>query len=139
MQTLSRSRNRSRAGYVLAVVLTIAAGLASRRFPQALPGFLGKYPGDALWALMVFFGLGAIFARASTGRVAVGALAFACTIECLKLWSAPWLVQVRHTTLGHLVLGHVFWWPNFFAYAAGVLAGVAIEWTGSRFRRAAPR
>lgn len=127
MQTLSRPRRRKRAWYVLALAVTVAAGLASRRFPQVLPSFLGKYPGDALWALMVFFGLGALFARASTARVGMGALAFAFTIEFFKLWSAPWLVHLRHTTVGHLVLGHTFWWPNLLAYVVGVLLGVIGE------------
>lgn len=127
MQTLLRPRKRNRAWYVLAMALTVAAGLASRRFPQVLPAVLGKYPGDALWALMVFFGLGAIFARASTARVAAGALAFAFAVEFLKLSPSPWLAQLRHTTVGHLVLGHTFGWPNLLAYLAGVLLGVVGE------------
>ena len=55
----------------MAVVVTIALGLGSRRFPNLFPGFLGKYPGDALWASMGFFGWGAVFCRASTSRIAL--------------------------------------------------------------------
>jgi hypothetical protein len=126
---------RIRPWYVLACVATIAAGLASRRFPQLLPAFLGKCPGDALWALMVFWGLGAVFLRASTARVAAGALVFCFGIETLKLWQVPWLVSLRHTTLGHLVFGHVFSWQNFVAYTAGVLLGTLIEMVGGRVSR----
>ena len=44
-----------------------------------------------------------------------------------KLWQAPWLVQFRHTGLGHLLLGQVFSWQNLVAYAVGVLAGAALD------------
>lgn len=138
MESLLRPRLRRRAWYVLAVIGTIAAGLASRRWPQVLPAFLGKYPGDALWALMVFFGLGAGFSRTSTGRLAAGAAAFSCGIEMLKLYDEPWAVAVRHTTVGHLVFGHVFSWMNFVAYAVGIGLGVLIEtWGGAGAARAA--
>ncbi|MDB6113983.1 MAG: hypothetical protein JWQ62_928 [Lacunisphaera sp.] len=48
--------------------------------------------------------------------------------ECLKLWQAPWLVSLRHTTAGHLVFGQVFSWPNFPTYAAGIMVVFVIEW-----------
>ncbi len=44
-------------------------------FPFLLPAFLGKYPGDALWALMVFCGLAVLFPAARGRRLAAGALA----------------------------------------------------------------
>ncbi len=111
----------------MAFLATIAAGLASRKFPGLLPAFLGKYPGDALWSLMVFFGVGAMFPTAAGVRVATTALGLAYAVEALKLWQAPWLVQVRHTAIGHLVFGHVFSWQNLVAYAVGVLVGLALE------------
>ena len=127
MTILLGARSRRRGWWLLAFLATIAAGLASRRFPQVLPAFVGKYPGDALWALMVFFGLGAIFRTASSLQVAAGALAFSFAIETLKLYQAPWIVDLRHTLFGHLVLGQVFSWQNFAAYTVGILAGLLIE------------
>jgi len=127
MTKLTEPRSRKRIWHLIAFLATIAAGLASRRFSQALPAFLEKYPGDALWALMVFFGLGAVFRRASSLRLGVGALGFSFGIEALKLCDVPWLVSVRHTTLGHLVFGHVFSWQNLVAYTIGVVLGVMVE------------
>jgi hypothetical protein len=124
---LLQPRRRSRWWYLLAVVVTIIAGLASRRFPELLPTTLGKYPGDALWALMVFFGWGLVFSRASSLRVAGLALATAYTIELLKLWQSPWWQEIRHSTAGHLVFGHAFSWQNFVAYAIGVACGLMVE------------
>jgi len=113
-----------------AMVATMASGLASRRWPGALPSEFGKYPGDALWALMVFFGWRALRPLARTRDVASMALAASVAVEVAKLWQAPWLVAFRHTTLGHLLLGHGFSWENLAAYGVGVLAGVALEAVG---------
>lgn len=127
MSLFLQPRLRSRACYLLAVLATIIAGLASRRFPNLLPSSLGKYPGDALWSLMVFFGWAIIFRRAPTLRIAVLALATSCTIEALKLCQSPWLVSFRYTTLGHLIFGQAFSWQNLIAYAIGGACGLIIE------------
>ena len=127
MALLLEARFRKRRWYLLAVVTTIAVGLASRRFSQVLPGSLGKYPGDALWSLMVFFGMGAIFRKASSLHLGFGALGFSFVIETLKLGQSPWLASLRQTTLGHLVFGHVFSWQNLVAYTVGVLVGLILE------------
>ena len=105
----------------------MAVGLASRRFPQVLPAALGKYPGDVLWALMVFFGMGAFFNKAPSLELGCRALGFSFGIEALKLCQAPWLVSIRHTTLGHLVLGHAFSSQNMVAYTLGVVVGMFAE------------
>jgi hypothetical protein len=118
---------RERAWYLLACLIAILAGLASRHFSHVLPAFLGKYPGDALWALMVFFGLGAIARRASCLELSLGALGFSFGIELLKLCRTPWLVHSRQSAIGHLVFGSVFSWQNLVAYTVGVLAGLVIE------------
>jgi len=120
------SPGRRRIAACAAAAATLGLGLASRHWPDALPGALGKYPGDALWASMVFFGWCALRPRARTREVALLALATCIAVECAKLWQAPWLVAFRHTTLGHLLLGHVFSWQNLVAYGVGVLAGVAL-------------
>ena len=116
-----------RAVALLAMLVTIALGLASRRWPGALPAALGKYPGDALWAAMVLFGWRALRPRARAHDVALLALATSAVVEVAKLWQAPWLAQFRHTGFGHLLLGQVFSWQNLVAYAIGVLAGAAVD------------
>ena len=127
MPSLTAKRSRSRTGYVLAFVVSILLGLASRRYPAAIPEFFGKYPGDALWAAMVFFGLSALRPRGSALSVALLALATCFVVEAMKLYQAPWIVGIRHTTLGHLVFGHVFSIQNLVAYAVGVVAALGVE------------
>ena len=118
---------RRRLAALAAMGITIAPGLASRRWPAALPAVLGKYPGDALWALMVFFGWRALRAGARTRDVALPAMTTCAAVECAKLWQAPWLADFRGTTIGHPLLGHVFSWQNLVAYAVGVPAGAAVD------------
>ena len=120
------SPGRRRIAACAAAAATLVLGLASRHGPDALSAALGKYPGDALWALMVFFGWCALRPRARTRELALLALATSVAVECAKLWQAPWLVAFRHTSAGHLLLGHVFSWRNLAAYGVGGLAGVAL-------------
>jgi hypothetical protein len=118
---------RRRRTAIAAMLLALVLGLASRHWPGVMPAVLGKYPGDALWALMVFFGWCALRPRARTADVAGCALATSAVVEAAKLWQAPWLVAFRATTLGHLLLGHVFSWRNLVAYGVGVLVGAALD------------
>ena len=51
------------------------------------------------------------------------ALAFllTCALEFLQMWQAPWLVALRRTLPGRLILGTHFSWPDFPPYALGGL------------------
>jgi hypothetical protein len=118
---------RSRLGYAAALLVVIGAGLASRRFPSLLPSFLGKYPGDFLWAVVVFLGWGIVLPKTAGIRIAALAMGSACAVEFLKLCPVAWLDHLRHTTSGHLVLGHVFSWQNLATYAAGIVTALLIE------------
>ena len=125
---------RRRAIALLAITVVVLLGLASRRWPVA-PDLLGKYPGDALWALMVLFGWTVLLPWASTGRIALLAGVTCLAIECLKLWQAPWLVEIRNSIVGHLVFGQIFSWQNLVAYAVGIAVGVVCHrWLFSRKR-----
>ena len=126
--------HRHRGIYAGAVVLVILLGLASRKFPEWLLAVLGKYPGDALWALMVFFALGIIFPTLSTWKLATLALGISFAVEFGQLYRAPWIVAVRHTTLGHLVLGSAFGWADLLAYSVGVTFGVSGEILANRWQ-----
>ena len=118
---------RSRILYLLATALVVALGLASRRFESMLPEFLAAHAGDALWALMVFLGIGFLFPRLSTLRAALAALAFAYAIEISQLYHAEWIDSIRFTMFGRLILGYGFLWADLIRYMAGVLGGVVLE------------
>ncbi|RYD71264.1 MAG: DUF2809 domain-containing protein, partial [Verrucomicrobiaceae bacterium] len=114
---------RARSWQLFWIVLVIGLGLLWRSQLVPMPPALVKYGGSALWALMVFLGCGFLFPRASTGTLALMAIAISCAVEFGQLYHAPWLDNIRRTKLGALALGSVFNWPDIPAYTAGVFAG----------------
>ena len=118
---------RRRLLQLAATVVVIALGLASRAFPQFVPDSLGKYPGDALWAMMIVFGLGIFATRMRTWQLALWALLVCFAVEFSQLYQAPWIVELRSHTLGHLVLGSFFGWADLIAYTAGVAVAAIID------------
>ena len=114
-------------GHVLAMALVVASGLLWRSSWLALPELPRKYGGDALWALLVFLGFGFLFPRLPSRVLALLAMAFSTFIEFSQLYHAPWIDVIRQTRLGALVLGSVFNWPDFPAYALGIALGVLGE------------
>ena len=120
-------RQRSRLKYLVASVLVAGLGLLWRSELTPLPGFFVKYGGVALWALMVFLGLGVAFPKFSTVRLACIAGCVAWCVEFLQLYHVPWIDAVRSTQLGNLVLGTTFHWPDLVAYLVGILGGALVE------------
>ncbi|PWU10213.1 MAG: DUF2809 domain-containing protein [Verrucomicrobia bacterium] len=112
---------RNRIFYALLVVGTIALGLATRSTLFHLPRILGKYPGDSLWAVMIFLGIGMMFPALSTPRTAWLAAVICFVVETMKLVPWAWLISLRETALGHLFLGRTFTWQNYIAYSVGVI------------------
>ena len=119
----SSSTHRSRTIYAIATVAVIVLGLASREFPWIFPVFLEKYPGDALWALMVLLILGFVWPRLPATWLAVLALLVSFAVEFGQLYQPLWLTAVRQTTIGHLVLGSTFNPLDLVAYTVGVCIG----------------
>lgn len=130
------STARNRVLYTLLVLGVIAVGLFWRSGLIPLPFWLSNNGGDALWALMVFLGLGFLLPRASTLANALSALAFAWVVEFSQLYHAPWLDTLRSTIPGKLVLGNTFNWPDLPAYAVGIALGAWAEWL---LRRGLPK
>ncbi|WP_022822408.1 DUF2809 domain-containing protein [Hymenobacter norwichensis] len=118
---------RRRVWYVALALLTMLAGLASRRPELELPGFLVTYAGDTLWALLVFWLLGLVFVGKTTNWVAAVALGFCFLIETSQLYQTPWLNSLRATLPGSLVLGHGFLWRDLLCYTVGVALGWLLE------------
>ncbi len=109
------------------MAITIVVGLASRRYASHLPSWLAKNAGDALYATMMFWGIGLLLPRASTLRIALLATAFCFAVEASQLYHAPGIDAVRSTRLGALVLGSGFHALDLLCYVIGVALGAAIE------------
>jgi len=117
---------RSGVVVVAAILLVCALGLGSRHFP-IFPAFLGKYPGDALWAWMVFLLLGMIGPMARTRRVGFAAVCVCFLVEFSQLWHAAWIDGIRSTRIGYLILGTTFHPPDLLAYLAGIAVAMACD------------
>jgi hypothetical protein len=125
--TTDLSVARSRWRCLIAAVATIVAGLASRSESLGLVGVTGDYPGDALWALLVYLLLALAWPRWPCRKIAITAACFALTIELSQLYHAPWINEIRHTLLGGLVLGQGFLWSDLACYAVGITLGVLFD------------
>jgi hypothetical protein len=111
---------------LLALNLVTGFGLASRRW-DLFPTILGKYPGDALWALMVYLLIGMVRRKMSSSMVAAWALATCFVVEFAQLYHAPWIDSVRATRIGYLALGTTFNPMDLVAYTVGVAVGWMTE------------
>jgi len=109
------------------LVLTIAAGLGSRQYPDGQPLLLAHYAGDTLWAAVVFWLLALLAPRQRTMSLAAGTTAIACTVEVSQLYRAPWLDGLRSSQVGALVLGQGFQWSDLVCYAIGVGLAAALD------------
>lgn len=113
--------------HALLLLVTIALGLLSRHFADALPATVARYAGDVLWASMVVWGLRLLAPRAPTKWIALVAFAVAVAVELSQLYRAPWIDAIRATRAGALALGQGFLWSDLACYAVGVLLAAAID------------
>lgn len=112
---------RSRIIYALLILLVIATGILSRKV-AGIPPIVG----DALYAVMMFLIIRFLLIRLNYLKTAVLSLSICYLIELSQLYSAPWIKQIRNTTLGALVLGRGFMWSDMAAYTLGTLICLVI-------------
>ncbi|MFF2448006.1 DUF2809 domain-containing protein [Neobacillus sp. NPDC058068] len=116
-----------RIGYFLAIVITIFLGLASRKYSPLLPEFVAQNAGDALWAMMVYFGFRFLLVGKSLPTAIWLSLIFSFGIEFSQLYQADWINQIRGTVLGALVLGKGFLTADLIRYSAGIIVGTVLD------------
>lgn len=124
---------RTRFVYLLAAIVVVIAGLASRSYREQLPAFLADYAGDTLWALMLFFLVSTLLAGRPVLVRGASSLALAFLVEISQLYHARWIDSIRQTTLGGLVLGFGFLWTDLVCYSVGIVTGSLTEWVIRRF------
>ena len=127
-----KNLNRNRLKYALLIILVIIVGLASKKLKPILPSFINANAGDTLWALMVFLIFGFLYKKSSTIKNAVKAILFSYAIEISQLYHAPWIDNIRTTTLGGLVLGFTFSFSDIVCYSIGIFIGFLVEIIGNK-------
>ncbi|MBT1452022.1 DUF2809 domain-containing protein [Glaciecola sp. XM2] len=113
--------------YSLAIGITILLGLLSRSSFVAPSSFVHLYVGDALWACLIYWGVCFLRPSLQVAAQALFALVFCFCIEFSQLYQAQWINDIRHTTLGGLILGFGFKVSDLFAYLIGVLLGAYLN------------
>lgn len=113
---MSREKARKlRICYLSGTVVLIALGLLSRRVK-----FVPAACGDALWAMMVYCCFRIVLIRKPMIISAVAALITSFAIEFSQMLTPDWLVKIRSTFLGHMLLGQGFLWSDLLAYTIGI-------------------
>jgi glycopeptide antibiotics resistance protein len=110
-----------RNAYLIYTVAVIFLGLASRKYSHALPIFLAENAGDALWAMMVYFGFRFLLVRKPNSLSILFSILFSFGIEFSQMYQAGWINQIRSTWLGALVLGKGFLTVDLIRYTVGIL------------------
>ena len=121
---------RHRLHYLGLIFFTIIVGLFSRTKYLPYPDFM--WVGDVFYGLLIFFIIGFLYPDRSKFGVGLAAFILCCLIEFSQLYQADWIVLLRETKMGALILGHSFLWSDLLAYAGGVLLGIGIEWGDGR-------
>ncbi|WP_311439609.1 ribosomal maturation YjgA family protein [Mesobacillus foraminis] len=125
---LLKTANRTlRIVYTVLVLILILLGLASRTYSNNLYPFLAENAGDALWAMMVYFGFRFLLIRKGIGTAIVASLLFSFAIEFSQLYQGDWINQIRGTLPGALVLGHGFIFVDLIRYTVGIFIGAFID------------
>ena len=120
-QTVLHLKN-PRVTYFFLLLLVIILGILSRKI-SVVPLFMG----DLLYAVMIFIFIRIFLIEYKSFQIAVLALVTCYTIECLQLYQADWILELRKTLFGRYVLGQGFLWSDLVAYSFGVLIAFLIE------------
>ncbi len=118
---------KTRAAYLVAVLVMILLGLGSRAFSTRLPAFVANHFGDALWACMIYFGLRMLWVNRRLSVALWCSLLFCFAIEFSQMYQAPWINHIRATTLGGLVLGKGFLSVDLIRYTVGIMISWALD------------
>lgn len=116
MQKKSGMNNRKKIlWYLGGVMFLIALGLLSRRL-SVIPASIG----DALWAMTVYCCWRIVLIRKRPAASALAAIIASFAIELSQLLTMEWLVRLRMTFIGHMLLGQGFLWTDLVAYTIGI-------------------
>ncbi|MFT9819167.1 DUF2809 domain-containing protein [Lysinibacillus sp. NPDC056185] len=122
-----------RIAYLIAIVITIFLGLASRKWSLLLPSFIAQNAGDMLWAMMVYFGFRLLLVRKCTLIAIWLSFLFSFGIEFSQLYQEDWINQIRGTTLGALVLGKGFLVEDLVRYTVGIIIATVLDKVALKF------
>lgn len=107
--------------YLFLFVFCTWLALATRSHQEWFHPTIVKYGGDVIWSGMFVFFLRIFFIETALWKLALINYALGVLIECSQLSDAGWMLTVRHTYLGRLLLGVGFVWSDLICYAMGTM------------------
>ena len=111
----------ARIKYALLWAASIPIGLLSRKYRHLMPDLLDEYLGDVIWAMMLYYGARMLFTKRHMHFAFFLSIIFAYSVELSGLIKVGWLSAIRHTFLGHMVLGTDFTPSDFVCYTIGII------------------
>lgn len=105
-----------RLSYLGTLLLVIMLGLLSRKW-----SVISLSIGDGLWAVAVYLAWRVLLPRWQVKQIFVLALLTAFTVEFSQLLTWDWLVLLRQTRLGYLILGQGFLLSDLVAYSLALV------------------
>ena len=121
--------------YFIAIFLCIILGLASRMYSSNLSPLIAHNAGDALWAMMVYFGFRFLLVQKNMRTAITLSLLFSFGIEFSQLYQSDWINQIRNTTIGALILGKGFLLIDLVRYTIGILLAAFVDLLGVKVLR----
>lgn len=121
-----RSKNL-RIPYLLAAFISILLGLASRKYSHLIPLFLANNAGDAIWAMMVYFGFRFLLVKKSQSLSVLLSFLFSFGIEFSQMYQGELINQIRGTFLGALILGKGFLTADLLRYTTGIIIAAVLD------------
>jgi len=118
---------RLRVTYLVLVCATIVLGLTVHWRGDILSAAVRDVAGDALWAMMIAWGMGALLPDTALRIRSAVALVICFAVELSQLIHTPVLDAARRSVVGHLVLGNAFDARDLASYACGIGATIMLE------------
>ncbi|MCG8476375.1 MAG: DUF2809 domain-containing protein [Cytophagales bacterium] len=124
---LIKARTIKRIYYLPLIFLTIAFGLASRLFGVFLPQFIASYAGDALWAMLIYWGIRFCFPDLKMSFSLVFTLAITFAVELIQLIPFESLHLLLRYQMHALTFGFGFVWTDLVCYWSGAALAVILD------------
>ena len=109
--------------YFILVLATIHLGVGTRDYASSLPWLVAEYGGDVLAATCIFFGVRFIMIKSYFIKVTLVSYLICILVETAQLYQGAWIVEIRNTRWGGILMGKGFLWSDWICYAGGVLLG----------------
>ncbi|NQV02092.1 MAG: DUF2809 domain-containing protein [Bacteroidia bacterium] len=125
-----KAKNTGRViNYLILIAVAAFLGILSRTYGTILPEFVASYAGDTMWAFALYYVIALLALKSSFSFKFFWTCILSAIDEFSQLYHAPWIDELRNTTVGALTLGNTFVWTDLLCYLAGAVLAVIVDYT----------